>query len=138
MSFEADLRARLLADADVADLSAGNVHWALRPDGEEPPSLVLLVVSDNRAQHLQGFHSLWDTRVQLDCYGARHMDACALREAVIACIAPYAVVGGTRFDHAEINTVMDRGEDAPSVTAPIKFIHRQMIDATIWHGKAGA
>ncbi|MGF7152507.1 tail completion protein gp17 [Novosphingobium gossypii] len=138
MSFEADLRKRLLDDAAVDELAAGKVHWALRPDGEEPPSVVLLVVSDNRGQHLEGFHSLWDTRVQLDCYGARHTDACALRDAVIACIAPYAVVGGTRFDHAEINNVMDRGEDAPSSTAPIKFIHRQMIDATFWRGKAGA
>jgi hypothetical protein len=138
MSFEADLRARLLADDDVAQLSAAHVHWALRPDGEALPGLVLLVVSDNRAQHLAGFHSLWDTRVQLDCYAVRHTEACALRDAVIACIAPYAVVGGTRFDHAEINTVMDRGEDAPSQSTPIKFIHRQMIDATFWHGKAGA
>lgn len=130
MSFEADLRTRLIDDALVGPVVGKSVYWRIRPQSQPVPAIVLTIISDPRPQHLEGFHSLRDTRIQLDCYGRTYDETRALRDDVITAIAPYARVGDTRFDHAEIENVLDRGDDTAA-----GFQHCHAIDATIWHGK---
>ncbi len=130
MSFESDLRTRLIDDALVGAAVGSAIYWRIRPQSKSLPAIVLTIISDPRPQHLEGFHSLRDTRVQLDCYGRTYDETRALRDDVITAIASYARVGGTRFDHAEIENVLDRGDDTPA-----GFQHCHAIDATIWHGK---
>lgn len=130
MTFEADLRTRLIDDAIVGPIVETQIYWRIRPQNKPVPAIVLTIVSDPRPQHLEGFHSLRSTRVQLDCYGRTYDETRALRDNVITAIAPYAVIGKTRFDHAEIENVIDRGEDTS-----VGFQHCHLIDASIWHGK---
>lgn len=126
---ETALRSRLLDDADVTAIVTERVHWSVRPQDDELPSLVLQVISDPRPQTYKGAVGMRQTRVQLDCYAADRAGAVALREAVIAAITPAGTFFGTKFQRAFIDTVRDLG--AHSDTAD--FVHRDSIDALIWH-----
>lgn len=134
MSFETALRKRLLDDAAVRAIVSTRVDWSLRPQGDPYPSVVLTLVSDPRPQHLNGFHPLRETRVQIDCYAAhdKPAQAVALRDAVIDAIStPRVKLGGVRFDRVRINNVLERGDQTETGT----FVHRQLIDASFWQGK---
>ena len=130
---EVDLRARLLDDAAVAAFVGTRVDWTVRPQKDQLPAVVLQLVADLRTQHMGGFQYYRETRIQVDCFGRLRRDVVALREAVISCLAGEAVKGDTDFLRAFINTVQDMGEQTDT-----GFIHRDMIDITIWHGIAPA
>ena len=130
MTMETALRKRLLDDAAVKAIVSTRVDWGIRPEGDPYPSIVLTLVSDPRPQHLTDFQPLRDTRVQIDCYAENYGQAVALREAVIPAIVPRKIMNGVRFDRSRINNIVQRSEPAGQG----KIIHRQLIDASIWHG----
>ena len=129
MGMEADLRWRLVHDIGVSALADERVHWRIRPQDGALPAIVLTIVADPRPQHLEGFHALRATRVQIDCLAATYAEAIALREAAIAAVVPRTITSTTRFDRGRINMVLDQGEDTAA-----GYVHRHVIDATIWHG----
>ena len=122
---ETDLRTRIMAAAPAVGT---RVYWGIRPQGSALPAIVLTTVSDNRSQHMKGFDTFQAKRVQVDCYATTYSQATDLREAVIAGIVPAAEQGVTRFLRGFVNNSMSRGEDTTS-----GYVHRQMIDLTIWH-----
>ena len=126
--FDEALRSRLLVDSALAALIGTRVTWTIRPQGAPYPAVVLSLISDGRPQRMKGFQALRDTRVQIDCYAETALSKLAVREAVIAAIAPAAVVAGTTFARCFIEAVRDRGDDSTT-----QFIHRDSIDATFWH-----
>lgn len=128
MSMETALRARLKDDAGVSGLVGSRVDWNVRPQGTTAPCIVLTVVSDDRGQHMAGFHGYRPTRVQVDCYAATRAAAVQVRDAVLAAIVPQADKSGVSFLRAFVNTVMGRGDQTET-----GVIHREMIDLTIWH-----
>jgi hypothetical protein len=121
---ETALRTRIIASAGVGS----RVYWGIRPQGAELPAVVLNIVSDAREQHFGGFTGFQAKRVQIDCYGTTYADGPAMREAIIADLAQPATVGGVSFLGGFVNNTMTRGENTPG-----GYIHRQMIDVTIWH-----
>lgn len=125
---EVDLRAHLLADGAVAALVGVRVDWSTRPQADDYPAVVLQVVADPRDQHMKAFQELRGTRVQIDCLSRSAPQKVALREAVIAAIAGPFTQGGTAFGRVAGLAVRDLGEDGDD-----GFIHRDSIDATIWH-----
>lgn len=129
MTMETALRARLMADGAVAAIAGTRIDWTNRPSATAYPAVTLMVVSDPRPQHMKGFQGLRGTRLQIDTMALDAATKVALREAVIACVVEPATEGGTVFGRGFINNVVDRGEDVPGQG----FIHRDMIDATIWH-----
>lgn len=129
MSMETALRARLMADGAVAAIAGTRIDWSNRPSATQYPAVTMLIVSDPRPQHMKGFQGLRSTRVQIDPMALTPAQKVALRDAVIACIVEPATEGGVIFGRGFINNVVDRGEDV----AGQGFIHRDMIDATIWH-----
>ena len=128
MTMETALRAKLLAAAPVTNIVGTKVDWTKRPQGNTLPAVVLIMVTDPRPQTMDGFVGFRETRVQIDCYGASRAQVVTLREAVIAAIAVPGTTGGVIFGRAFINNVLDRGEDRET-----GFVHRDMIDAAIWH-----
>lgn len=125
---EAALRTRLIDNAAVAALVGNRVHWTIRPQDGAFPAVVLSIVSGGRTQNMDGFDGYQSTRVQADCYALSYGAAADLREAVIAALAPEHTVGAVKFLRSFINNTMSRGEDLPTA-----YVHRQMIDLTIWH-----
>ena len=119
------LRARVIAAVPAV---SGRVYWGVRPQGSALPAIVLTTVSDARTQHMDGFDTFQQKRVQIDCYATAYSAAIEMREAVIAGLAPEADLGGTRFLRGFVNNTMSRGEDTTT-----GYVHRQMVDLTIWH-----
>jgi hypothetical protein len=122
---ETDLRTRIMAAAPAVGT---RVYWGIRPQGSALPAIVMTTVSDERTQHMKGFNTYQAKRVQVDCYATTYAQATDLREAVIAGIVPAAEQGVTRFLRGFVNNSMSRGEDTTN-----GYVHRQMIDLTIWH-----
>ncbi len=124
------LRSRLLEDTAVKALVKTRVDWGVRKQGDPYPAICLTVISDPRPQDYKGFVAKRETRVQIDCYAETRATAAALSEAVIAVITPGGEFFGTKFSRAFIDTVQDRGALSGTV-----YVHRDKIDALIWHGK---
>lgn len=127
--FEVALTQRLEESELVSALVSSRIHWGIRPPEGELPCIVITILADLRDQHLDGFNSLWETRVQIDCYADRRLDAGRLREAVLLAVVPVADVPGHRFDRAFINLIADRGDDGTG-----QYTQRQLIDINFWHG----
>lgn len=133
MNWEQALRQRLLDETAVAALVGSRVDWTRRAQDGALPAVVLTLVSDPRPQHLEGFEARRQSRVQIDCLasganGKTRAEVAALREAVIAVLAPAATVGAITFGRSTFDPVRDLGEDTES-----GFVHRDSFDAYIWH-----
>lgn len=126
MDMPGALRARIIA----ASTGAGSrVTWVERPQSAALPAVTLQIVSDLREQHLRGFQSIRNTRVQIDCWaksednGAGYSKATALKEAVLAAVIPENTSNGIRFDRAFVDGERDLGEQTAT-----QFIHRASVD----------
>lgn len=122
MDMEGAARARLVAGQTGA-LVGTRVYWDERPQGAVLPDVTLQLISDNRAQHMSGFQSLLDARVQVDVRAATFAQKKALKEAVIADLVGAHAGNGIRFSRAteiQARTANERTD--------AKFIFRDAID----------
>ena len=125
---EIALRAKLLANAPLVAIVGPRITWTERPQGNVLPAIVLQVVADNRPQDFKARVGFRDTRVQIDCFAATRSVVVSLREAVINALSVQGAIAGVSFGRVFINNIIDRGEDTDT-----GFVHRDLIDATIWH-----
>lgn len=95
MDMEAALRARLLAA--VSALVGSRVYWEERPQGSALPAITLLLVVDERDQHMGGFHDLKKALLQVDVWATSFASKKAIKEAVIAALAPAHSGNGVTF-----------------------------------------
>lgn len=131
MDMEGALRARLLAAASVTAIAEQHVYWDERPQGGALPDVTLLLVVDNRAQHFSGFQSLLDAWLQVDVRGLSFAQKKALKEAVIATLAPAHTGNGIKFERAtEI-----RSHPANERT-DTQFIFRDIVEMTLHYTTA--
>jgi hypothetical protein len=133
MSFEIDLRARLLDDATVAAIVGTRVYWKIRPQNSALPCIVIGTVSGARDQHMDGPMGTQGNRMQFDCLAKQANgvggkdNALALRNAVMAVIESGGIEGDTEFQGGLVNLYRDDAADTAS-----GVVHTEMIDATIW------
>lgn len=119
---EGALRARLVSAATSAGSS---VYWDDRPQGAALPAVVLTVISDIRPQHLKGF-DMNEARVQADVLALSFAGKKALKEAVIAALAPAQSGNGIQFMRATEISAVPRNERTET-----QFIFRDAIDFLI-------
>lgn len=129
MDMQAGLRARLLADGDVASMVGARIYWVERPQAADLPAITLQVISDPRPQHLKGLEGARGTTIQCDCWAATYASALTLARAVIAALLPPATVEDKKFGGAQITGQRDLSETADSGPS----IHRQSVDFIIRH-----
>lgn len=127
MSFEIDLRSRLVNDAAVAALVGTRVYWKIRPQDSALPAIVLGTAYGARDQHFQGPMGTQGNRIQLDCLASLKGQAVDLRNAVMAVVESAGSAGGTSFQGGFVNLYRDGAEDTAS-----GVVHNEMVDATIW------
>jgi hypothetical protein len=127
MSFEADLRTRLLADGTIAGLVGTRIYWKIRPQNSALPAIVLGTAYGARDQHFEGPIDAQGNRIQFDCLASTAIGAIALRDAVMAEIESPGSAGDTEFQGGFVNLYRDTAEDMTT-----SVVHNQMIDATIW------
>ena len=125
---ETALNARLRNDAGVSAIAGSRVYWNARPEKSDLPALVLLLVNQERAQHFGGFMSSIRSLVQFTAMAEDQADAVALREAVIAAIAPEAEQDGIKFQAAQNIEIRGRIRNTNSA-----LINQEIINAVIFH-----
>lgn len=131
MDMEGALRARLLAAAPVTNIVGTRVYWDDRPQGSPLPAVLLTVISDIRDQTLKDFDIL-QARVQADAIGTTFAQKKALKEAVIATLAPAHLNDGIQFMRATQISAVPRNERTET-----QFIFRDAIDFFIrWKAAA--
>lgn len=127
MSFETDLRTRLLVDGTIAGLVGTRIYWKIRPQNSALPAIVLGTAFGARDQHYEGPIDGQGNRIQLDCLASTKAAAVALRDAVIAEVETPATSGDTEFQGGFVNLYRDAADDTAA-----GVVHTEMIDATIW------
>lgn len=128
MDMQGALRARITG----ASTTAGTrVYWVDRPQAAALPAVTLQIISDFREQHLKGFQSIRETRVQIDCWAASYAAVAALKEAVLAAVVPENTANGIRFHRAIIDGERDLGERTET-----QFIHRASVDLMVFWATA--
>lgn len=127
---ETALRARLLAAPAVTALVDQRVYWVERPQGSQLEAITLQHVSDTRRTNFDGFDGMQPGYVQVDVWASSYAKGKAIKEAVIAALAPPAVQDGIRFTRADADA-RDLSERAETIT-----IFRPSIDFTFFYGAA--
>lgn len=119
---EGALRARLLAAAPVTALVDQRIYWDDRPQSSPLPAILLTVISDIRRQTLSDWDML-EARVQADAMALTFAQKKALKEAVIATLAPAEEINGIQFMRATEIAAVPRNERTET-----QFIFRDAID----------
>lgn len=127
MSFETDLRTRLVNDATVGALVSTRIYWELRPQGSALPAIVLTGVSGDRRQHMAGPMATQGNRMQFDCMAISKAQAIDLRAAVIDLVESTGTAGSTEFQGGFVNLLPARTDDTPD-----GVIRTERFDANIW------
>lgn len=128
MDWQQALARRLIDDAATAAIAADRWDWDEREQTTPLPCGVLEVVSDPRPQHLAGFHTRRQSRVQVSCLATSRAEAAALREAAIEAITPGGEFSGIGFSRAMIENVAADAERTETGR-----VFRQRFDLLIMH-----
>lgn len=131
MDIEGALRARLIAAAPVTAIVGSKIYWDERPQNSSLPDVTLHLIADHREQHLGGFHELLRAEVQLDVRAATFAGKKALKEAVIAAIAPASTANGIHFDPATQVFAHPLNEQTAT-----QFIYRDVVECQLHYRTA--
>ena len=82
MSMQADLMARLLADAGVSALVATRIYADVAPQGAALPYITTQVISTAHTHHLAGGSRVAQSRVQIDVWASAASSREAIAEAI--------------------------------------------------------
>jgi hypothetical protein len=116
------LRALLLADPAIVAIVVGRIFPGKLPQGVAVPALRYTVVSDVPQNSLQGFTSgLHRTRVQIDAYGKRYLDAQGLAKAVTGAVGSLTGQGLRSLPLGQRDGYEDETE-----------LHRVSMDFSMW------
>ncbi|XUU60643.1 hypothetical protein ACRAQ6_13950 [Erythrobacter sp. HA6-11] len=128
MDWQQALALRLIEDGATSAIAADRWDWDEREQTTKLPCGVLRLVSDPRPQHLAGFVSRRESRVQVNCEATDRDTAIALREAAIAAVVPGGTFNGIGFGRGMIENVF--GDAEPSESGRI---FRQRFDLLVMH-----
>ncbi len=128
MDWQQALANRLIQHAATAAIAGNRWDWDEREQTSALPGGVLELVSDPRPQHLAGFHSRRQSRVQVNCQAFSRAQAIALREAAIAALVPAGVFDGITFGRAMIENVIGDAEKTEGGR-----VFRQRFDLLVMH-----
>lgn len=84
---EREIRALLVANAEIAVLCGGRVDYGAQQRGEPLPAIILNIVSDRTRYSLDGASGLAEARLQVDCYAESYSEAKGLSHAALAVLS---------------------------------------------------
>jgi hypothetical protein len=125
---ETALRARIKANAPFVTAGSSQVEWEEQPQNTPLPNTTLLVVTDERPQHLQGYDTARTTRVQADCRASTPKQAKAMARALIAAVAAPGLFNGHQFGRTKAEGPRALNERVNDTT-----VFRQSVDLLVWH-----
>lgn len=131
MDMEGALRARLLGATAVTNLVGQRVYWEDRPQTAGLPAITLNLIVDDRDQHMGGFQSVKDALVQIDVWATSFASKKAIKEAVIAALAPEQTANGIRFQGATQVSARPQNERIET-----QYIFRDVIEMRLHYSNA--
>lgn len=123
MDMEGALRARLLAVGAVAAAVGTRIYWEDRPQNGTLPAITLHLITDERDQHMGGFQGVRDALLQVDVWATSFASKKAIKEAVIASLAPAQTGNGIRFQAATQISARPQNERTET-----QYIFRDVIE----------
>ena len=127
----ADMQTALRAKLVTATAAGTRIYWNIVSQSAALPYIRLQTISDPRPQHLDGYDSARETRVQCDCFAATYGAARAMAEAVIAATDGPFTQSGIVFGRVKAEGPRDLGEDTAA-----GYVHRASVDLLVWHREA--
>lgn len=128
---EEALTAVLKADAALKLLIADRVHWGRAPQGAPRPYVILQVISADVDQTMEGRNGLERTRLQVDAYSDRALEAKAISARVILALeAARGARGETMLHNVSVDSRRDFQPDGGEGKQPL---FRRQTDLMIWH-----
>lgn len=130
------IRAYLLADAEVARLVGARVAWGLRPRAAVLPAVALAVIDSERDYAMQRPTGLVRARVQVDCWAQTYGDAVYVSRAVRAALSGLrATLDGVEILGAFADLERDMSEEDDSGASPLDALFRISTDFQLWHSE---
>ena len=126
-----DLQSALFSRVSAA-IGSMQVYWGTAPQGKARPYVRMNTISDPRPQHLTGYDSARQTRVQVDVFADTYSEARSITETIIAAVAQPATVSGVKFGRTKAEGPRDLGEDVDGVG----YIYRLSLDLLAEHSLA--
>lgn len=127
---EEALVAFLLADAALDALVGNRIYWVRRPQDEEAlPTVVLTKISHNADYHMTAPSGLFQTRLQVDCWGETFASVTNTARAV------KNILSGASFTQSGIDfqgCFLDNERQLFEDEEPTR-LHRISMDFIIWH-----
>lgn len=125
---EEDLQALLRAVPALAAVVGARVYWVRRPQGSEPPALVLRNIGKQTDQAMDGPSGLVSGRIEFSCLGADFYAAKALARLVETSLDGRALLGAaTAFQGFFL--LDERDDFDPEPPNPI---NRTTLDFMVW------
>lgn len=127
---EEALVAYMLADAPLDTLVGNRIFWVTRPQSDQNlPAVVLTKVSSVADYHMQAPSGLFQTRVQVDCWGETFSSVTNVARAV------KDILSGAQFTQSGIDfqgSFLDNERQLYEDEEPVR-LHRVSIDFIMWH-----
>lgn len=127
-----DLRARLQADAALAEMVGASIDWNKRPKGGEK-SITLTRIGGPPNYTYDGRDRLQESRVQMDCWGPNPGDAKEIAFLLPPIMEQSATVGATRFGMSFVTIDGDADQEE---AAGGKVLFRHIMEFAVWHRPA--
>lgn len=131
MDLASALLKRLDDDATVTALVGTRKYWVARSQSDALPAIVLQVISEERAQHLDSFEDMRVARVQVSALALRYGQARQVLEAAIAALVPPVQVSDATnavvFWRASVEGPRDTAEEV----AGTGMVHRPIADLIV-------
>lgn len=117
----------LLSSAGVTALVSNRIEWGRSTQDEQVPRIVLQLISSVQPYMMVGASKYTASRVQIDIYAGRYLEAKQVSRAVVKALSGYwdSVFQGIFIQSERDLTTADAGEVAQ--------LFRNSIDITIHH-----
>lgn len=122
----------LLNSASLVALIGSNLTWALRPQGDDPPGIVLTTVSNIPQYSDSGEAGLASSRVQIDCWGVNYLQAKQVAREV------KALLSGVSFDQDGIEfqgSFTEDEQDSFEEGVGGDNLNRVRLDFNLWYSQ---
>ena len=129
------LIAYLLAYSAITTLTGQRIRPVVRKQGDVPPCIVVAPITSLGNYSTNAPTDLYETRVQIDCYGLTFNQADTLSKAVRRRLnGQKFITGGVDFQGLFLTSLRSSYEAADAD----QRIHRASIDFRVWHSEPNA
>mgnify|MGYP003403564126 CR=1 FL=1 len=128
MSFEAELRALLVAYAPLTALVGTRIVWNEIPQASADPNVSLFKITGAPGYHMKGSDGLQSSIVQINVRASTYASAIAVRNAIVDCLSGCTGTQSSIF----FGGIFLRSERQASEKPTTTLYHTVQLDFDVW------